>query len=99
MIQRIDPFGLCATPETQVTSSTDTKVQGRLDLTDTSVCPVCQVRMVPILATKIPAYICWEHRVVLPQADPAVAAEDVASQGDALADSGLSKVFSSSENS
>jgi hypothetical protein len=61
MTKRIDPLGICA--------SANTKVEGRLDLLCTDICPIvgCGKKMKPILAADIPAFVCWEHRVVLPQ--------------------------------
>lgn len=65
---RRDPLGLLATA-----GVSGSKVTSRLDLDTTTLCTVCKKPMKPILAHDIPAYVCWEHRVVLPQ-ENAVAA-------------------------
>lgn len=67
MTQRIDPLGICAAAEAPK------PVTARLEIHRTDVCPIhgCGKQMTPILAAKdIPSYICWDHRVVLPQANP-----------------------------
>lgn len=62
--KRIDPLGICAEADSATEGS---RVTSRLDLTSTNVCTVCRKQMTPILAHGIPAFVCWEHRVVLPQ--------------------------------
>lgn len=71
MTMRIDPLGLLEPRAETAGSDGVSKVQGRVDLNDTSTCPVCKKQMAPILAADIPSFICWDHRVVLPQQDPA----------------------------
>jgi hypothetical protein len=71
-LQRHDPLGICAaTPNASLGSgdSARTEVKGSTELLNTDHCVVCGKLMQPILASDIPAYICWEHRVVLPQPD------------------------------
>lgn len=73
---RIDPFGICAAAGAPTGAAT---VTARLDLTSTDKCPICKKPMLPILAAKIPSYLCWEHRVVLPQPNPEVGSDTTVS--------------------
>lgn len=64
-----DPLGICAS------SANGTEVSARLDLSSTDKCPLCGAAMSPILAAEIPSNVCWDHRIVLPQADAVVNGE------------------------
>jgi len=65
---RIDPLDLVAV----TAGAGSTPVTARIDLDRVDRCPAigCGKPMSTILASDIPCFICWEHRVVLPQPDP-----------------------------